>query len=120
MLTSRSVLTPRLTASGQDAGRSDGRRTGYCARRCGGHATRDEALAHQLQYQLDHELELGLERRSAPSRCEICGDVTTLRAQVGCGTPLLVLCWAHQSMLSLRDAIRRRESRQEAPAERLG
>jgi hypothetical protein len=46
--------------------------------------------------------------------------VTTLRAQVGCGTPLLVLCWAHQSMLSLRDAIRRRESRQEAPAERLG
>jgi hypothetical protein len=93
-----------------ETGRTDGRRTGYCARRCKGHATRAEALAHQLQYQFDHELELGLERRSAPLSCEICGDVTTLRAQLGSGTPLFTLCWEHQSLQSVRDAIRRRET----------
>jgi len=117
-LSIRLVQIPRLTADGADAGkwfmetlepgRAGGRRAGYCARDCAGHGSREEALAHHRQYQLDQEVELGLERRSSPSACEICGETTTLRAQVGGVQPWFVLCWVHQTIPSLRDAVRRR------------
>ena len=118
------VQVPRLTADGADAGkwfmvtmepgRTSGRRAGYCARDCAGHGSREEALAHYRQYQLDQEVELGLERRSSPSACEICGETTTLRAQVGGVQPWFVLCWEHQSLVALRDAIGRRAATEAA------
>jgi hypothetical protein len=91
-----------------DAGRP-ARRAGYCALQCLGHATREEAAAHHLQYQLDRQVDLWLERRSMPQRCEICGEMTTLRARLGAATRLFILCSAHQASASMREVIRRRE-----------
>lgn len=70
--------------------------------------------------ELEEKIEFGLERRSAPSSCEVCGEVTTLRAQLASFRPLFVLCWEHQSAVSLRVAMARRASRSSEPAERLG
>jgi hypothetical protein len=92
-----------------DAGRAP-RRAGYCALQCVGHATREEALAHHLQYQLDRQVDLWLERRSMPRACEICEKVTTFRARLGADTKLFVLCSEHQSTANLREAIRRRQA----------
>jgi len=112
------MLIPRQSPDGPDAGKwymmaVDGgrpaRRTGYCALRCGGHETREQALAHHLQYQLDRQVDLWLERRSMPQGCEICGEVTTFRARLGKDAKLFVLCTAHQSTTNVREAVRRRE-----------
>jgi hypothetical protein len=91
-------------------GQNPARRAGYCALQCTGHGTREEALAHHLQYQLDRQVDLWLERRSMPQGCEICGETTTLRARLGRGTKLFILCSNHQSTTNMRDAIRRRET----------
>src|SRR5689334_9169759 len=56
------------------------RRIGYCAVGCGGHTSADEALAHHLQYQLDRETDLWLDRRSMGGLCEMCDAYTTLHA----------------------------------------
>lgn len=84
------------------------RRAGYCATSCPGHSTADEALAHHLQYQLDREADFWLERREMLSGCEICGEQTTLRARLGRGTKLFVLCTRHQTTGSLQTLFRRR------------
>jgi hypothetical protein len=84
------------------------RRAGYCATACTGHQSSDEALAHLLQYQLDREADLWLERRSQSRACEICGASTTLRARLGRNTELFVLCTHHQSSASLRQLSLRR------------
>lgn len=113
------MLIPRQNADGADSGKwymmtieagRPARRTGYCALQCEGHGTPEEALAHHLQYQLDRQVDLRLERRSMPRGCEICAEVTTLRARLGVGTKLFVLCARHQSTTSLREAMRRREA----------
>jgi hypothetical protein len=112
------MLVPRLSEEGPDTGKwymvsvegkQPARRAGYCALQCVGHETREEAVAHHLQYQLDRQVDLRLERRSMPAACEICGQITTLRARLGVGTKLFVLCASHQSTISLRDALRARE-----------
>ena len=92
------------------------RRVGYCARACPGHDSPAEALAHHLQYQLDREANLWLERRAAPRDCEICGEPTTLRARLGRDTPLFILCRQHQSTTSLQTLAQQRLARQAAPA----
>ena len=88
--------------------RTGARRAGYCASRCTGHATEREAQEHYLQYLLDRESDLWLDRRGAPRHCEICGEPTTLMARLGRKVPLIALCHGHQSTLSLQTVHRRR------------
>jgi hypothetical protein len=110
------MFTAKKCEDGKDAGRwyavtierGATRRTGYCAVDCAGHDTGEDALAHYLQYQLDREADLWLERRSSPRECEICGEPTTLRARLGRDTKLFVLCTQHQSTQSLQTLFRRR------------
>jgi hypothetical protein len=82
-------------------------RIGYCARGCLGHDSSVAALEHHLQFQLDRETDLWLERQQA-SACEICGAPTTLRARLGRGTKPLALCSDHQSSNSLQVLFQRR------------
>jgi hypothetical protein len=106
----------RMCESGADAGkwytviieRGGTRRAGYCAIGCTGHESSDEALAHYLQFQLDREADLWLDRRALPGDCEICGARTTLRARLGRDSKLFVLCHQHQSTSSLQILFRRR------------
>ncbi len=110
--------TTRKCEVGADAGkwytvvieRQGARRVGYCALGCPGHDSSDEALAHHLEYQLDRETDLWLERRSAPRDCEICGEPTVLRARLGRGrdTQLFALCRQHQSTISLQKLFQQR------------
>jgi hypothetical protein len=118
------MLTTRKYEVGADAGkwyavvieRQGARRVGYCALACPGHNSSEEALAHHLQYQLDREADLWLERRAAPRDCEICGEPTTLRARLGHDTQLFILCREHQSTSSLQKLFQQRFARQAAPA----
>jgi hypothetical protein len=118
------MLTTRKCEAGADAGKwytvvIEGRgvrRVGYCALACPGHDSSAEAFAHHLQYQLDREADLWLERRGAPRDCEICGDPTTLRARLGRDTLLFVLCRQHQSTTSLQTLVQQRLARQAASA----
>ena len=82
-------------------------RIGYCARGCPGHESSIAALAHHLQFQLDRETDLWLERHQARA-CEICGVSTPLRARLGRGTKPHALCADHQSSNSLRLLFQRR------------
>jgi hypothetical protein len=115
------MFTTRICEVGADAGkwyavvveRQAVRRTGYCALGCAGHESSDAALAHHLQYQLDRETDLWLDRR-ADRDCEICGNATTLRARIGRNTKLFVLCQQHQSTTSLQLVVRRRAVAQPA------
>jgi len=117
------MFTARKCEVGADAGkwytvvieRQGARRAGYCARGCAGHASSEEALAHYLQYQLDRETDLWLQRRDAPRECEMCGERTTLRARLGRDTKLFVLCQQHQSTNSLQRLFRERLIRQPVP-----
>ena len=84
-------------------------RIGYCARGCPGHDSSVAALAHHLQFQLDRETDLWLERQQA-SACEICGVPTTLRARLGRDTRPHALCPDHQSSNSLQLLFQRRTS----------
>lgn len=111
------TFTAKQSTEGADAGRwyaviiepkGLSRRTGYCATGCAGHGSAEEALAHHLQYQLDRETDFWLERRNAPLACEICGAATTLRARLGHGTSLFVLCTRHQTTQSLQTLSTRR------------
>jgi hypothetical protein len=116
------MFTTRKCEVGADAGKwytvvivpQGTRRVGYCARACPGHDSSAEALAHHLQYQLDREADLWLERRSATRDCEICGEPTTLRARLGRGTQLFILCRQHQSTASLQRLFQERLARQAA------
>jgi hypothetical protein len=118
------MFTTQKCEAGADAGkwytvvieRQGVRRVGYCAFACPGHDSSAEALAHHLQYQLDREADLWLERRAAPRYCEICGEPTTLRARLGRDTLLFILCREHQSTTSLQTLAQRRLARQAAPA----
>ncbi|HVN45510.1 MAG TPA: hypothetical protein VMT66_09655 [Steroidobacteraceae bacterium] len=118
------MFTARKCEVGADAGkwytvvieRQGIRRVGYCALGCAGHESSVDALAHHLQYQLDREADLWLERRSASRACEICGEPTTLRARLGRDTPLFVLCREHQSTTSLQKLFRQRLAGQPASA----
>jgi hypothetical protein len=76
-------------------------RIGYCARGCAGHESGGAALTHHLEFQLDRETDLWLERQEAHA-CEICSAPTTLRARLGRGTRPHALCCEHQSSGSLR------------------
>ena len=91
--------------------RTGARRAGYCASRCTGHDSESEALEHHLQYLLDRESDLWLDRRGAPRPCEICGAPTTLMARLGRKMPLLALCQPHQSTNSLQIVHRRRNAK---------
>lgn len=110
------MLTTRKWEVGPDAGkwytvvieRQGVRRIGYCALACPGHDSSVEALAHHLQYELDRESHLWLERRVAPRDCEICGEPTTLRARLGRDPLLFILCRQHQSTTSLQTLAQRR------------
>ncbi len=114
----RIMVTARMCESGDDAGkwytviaeRSGVRRAGYCANGCPGHDSSQSALAHYLQFQLDRETDLWLDRREPALECEICGARTTLRARLGRKTKLLVLCTQHQSTRSLQVLFERRLS----------
>jgi hypothetical protein len=116
------MLTTRKCEVGADAGkwyavvidRQAVRRAGYCALGCSGHESSDEALAHHLQYQLDRETDLWLERR-VPQDCEICANPTTLRARLGPNSKLFVLCRQHQSTHSLQKLVERRLTPQSTP-----
>lgn len=110
------MFTPRVSEGGPDEGKwymmvvegkTPPRRTGYCAGACSGHGTEAEAVEHFLQYQLDREVDLWLARR-AERACEMCGEMTTLRARLGRNTELIVLCQRHQSTISLQTLSRRR------------
>ena len=111
------MITARKCETGKDAGRwfsltiKPGgleQRVGYCARGCPGHESSAEALAHYLQFQLDRETDLWVERPHATRTCEICGARTTLRARLGRGTKLYVLCADHQSSSNLQALFQRR------------
>lgn len=118
------MFTARKCEVGADAGkwytvvieRQGTRRVGYCALGCPGHDSSAEALAHHLEYQLDRETDLWLERRSLPRNCEICGESTTLRARLGRDTQLFILCRDHQSTTSLQKLFQQRLARQAASA----
>jgi hypothetical protein len=84
-------------------------RIGYCARGCPGHESSSGALAHHLQFQLDRETDLWLERQAALA-CELCSVPTTLRARVGRDSKPHVLCAEHQSSHSLQLLVERRTS----------
>ena len=90
-------------------------RIGYCARGCPGHESREGALTHHLQFQLDREADLWLERRQADP-CEICGVSTVLRARLGRDTKPSVLCANHQSSSSLQLLFQRRIALADAKA----
>lgn len=117
------MFTARKCEVGADVGkwytvvieRQGIRRAGYCAQGCSGHDSSEEALAHHLRYQLDRETDLWLVRPATPRNCEICGERTTLRARLGRGTPLFVLCEQHQSTNSLQKLIQQRLAQQPAP-----
>jgi len=117
------MFTARKCDSGADAGkwytviieRRGVRRAGYCALGCIGHESAEGALAHHLQFQLDRETDLWLDRRALPGECEICGARTTLRARLGRDTKLFVLCHQHQSTSSLQTLFRLRLVQQPAP-----
>jgi len=83
-------------------------RVGYCARGCPGHDSSGEALAHYLQFQLDRETDLWVERPRGMRACEICGTPTILRARLGRDTKLYVLCADHQSSSNLQMLFQRR------------
>jgi hypothetical protein len=110
------MITARMCETGDDAGkwysvileRSGARRTGYCATGCSGHDSSQAALAHYLQFQLDRETDLWLDRREPARACEICNSLTTLRARVGRNTKLVVLCTQHQSTRNLQALFERR------------
>src|ERR1700757_3462708 len=113
------MVTARKCETGKDAGRwfsvtikSDGQgdRVGYCARGCQGHESTAEALAHYLQFQLDRETDLWVHRPHNSRACEICGARTTLRARLGRGTKLYVLCADHQSSSNLQALFQRRSA----------
>jgi hypothetical protein len=104
------MFTARKCEIGKDAGKwftvaiqrgGLTHRIGYCARGCPGHDSSGDALTHHLEFQLDRETDLWLERPQA-HECEICGVPTTLRARLGRGTKPHVLCADHQSSGSLR------------------
>lgn len=110
------MFTARKCEMGEDAGKwfsvsiqpgGVTHRIGYCARGCRGHDSSGAALTHQLQFQLDRETDLWLERQQAHA-CEICGAPTTLRARLGRGTKPHVLCANHQSSGSLQLLFQRR------------
>jgi len=65
------------------------------------------ALTHHLQFQLDRETDLWLERQQTRA-CEICGVATTLRARLGRDTKPRVLCADHQSSHCLQLLYQRR------------
>jgi hypothetical protein len=88
-------------------GKTPPRRAGYCGGACAGHASEAEASEHFLQYQLDREVDLWLARRGERA-CEMCGELTTLRARLGRNSELIVLCRRHQSTISLQTLARRR------------
>jgi len=113
------MVTARMCETGKDAGRwfsvtmkPDGHedRVGYCARGCQGHGSSAEALAHHLQFQLDRETDLWVQRPHDTRTCEICGAQTTLRARLGRGTKLYVLCADHQSSSNLQALFRGRNA----------
>ena len=114
----------RMCESGADAGkwytvileRNGVRRAGYCAAGCPGHSSSQEALAHYLQFQLDRETDLWLDRHEPARECEICGARTTLRARLGRNTKLIALCTQHQSTRSLQTLFERRLARAIDPA----
>jgi hypothetical protein len=114
------MFTAKQCEEGADAGkwytvvleRKGARRTGYCALGCSGHESAADALAHHLQYQLDRETDLRLQRRTQPGDCEICGQRTTLRARLGRDTQLFILCADHQSTKSLQILFRKRVGQQ--------
>ena len=105
------MFTARECEVGADAGiwytvvieRQNTRRVGYCAYACPGHNSSAEALAHHLQYQLDREADLWLERRTAQRDCEICVELTTLRARLGRDTQLFILCRQHSRQPACRN-----------------
>jgi hypothetical protein len=110
------MFTAKKCELGKDAGKwfvvaiqSGGvtQRIGYCARGCEGHESSVAALTHHLQFQLDRETDLWLERRHADA-CEICGVPTMLRARLGRGTKPSALCTDHQSSSSLQLIFQRR------------
>jgi hypothetical protein len=112
------MFTTRKCEGGADDGkwytvvieRQGTRRVGYCAFACPGHGSSEEAFAHHLQYQLDREADLWLDRRDAPRECEICGETTTLRARLGRDKPqVFVLCREHQSTICLEKLFQRRQ-----------
>jgi hypothetical protein len=117
------MFTARKCEVGTDAGkwytmaieRQTARRTGYCALECSGHDSSEAALEHHLQYQLDRETDLWLDRRATPGDCEICGERTTLRARLGRATKLFVLCQRHHTSASLKTLFRQRIARQTVP-----
>ncbi len=82
------------------------RRVGYCARGCPGHESGVAAVAHHVQYLLDRESDLWLERQQARA-CEICGTPTRLRARLGRDTKPYVLCADHQSSRILQQLFQR-------------
>lgn len=88
--------------------RKSSRRIGYCAFGCAGHESSDEAIAHHLQYQLDRETDLWLDRREMGGSCAICGVHTTLHARLGRKTRLFRLCTKHQTTSSLKILFRKR------------
>ena len=118
------MFTARKCEIGADAGkwytvvieREGTRRVGYCARACPGHNSSAEALAHHLQYQLDREAHLWLDRRTPPRDCEICHEPTTLRARLGRDTQLFILCRQHQSTASLQTLVQQRLAQHAASA----
>ena len=110
------MVMARLCELGNDAGKwyavvsehKGVRRAGYCASGCSGHDSSQGALAHYLQFQLDRESDLWLDRREPARACEICGAHTTLRARLGHHTKLVALCTQHQSTMSLQKLFERR------------
>jgi hypothetical protein len=117
------MFLPRQCEIGDDTGRwftvvlehKAIRRIGYCALGCVGHDSADDALAHHLQYQLDRETDLWLDRRTLGGQCEVCGEHTTLHARLGRGTKLFRLCHAHHTTSSLKVLFRKRVAQWSAP-----
>lgn len=118
------MFTAQKSDSGKDAGKwftvailpgGLRHRIGYCARGCPGHESSIAALTHHLQFQLDRETDLWLERQQAHA-CEVCGAPTTLRARLGRGTKPHALCTDHQSSSSLQLLFQRRMTLEGAAA----
>ena len=62
-----------------------------------GHATADEAAQCYKQYLLDNRLMLNRKMSNMQKKCEICGEWTSLMAQLD-GYHIFILCEKHQTI----------------------
>ena len=69
---------------------------GYCAEDCLGHDTKEEAVSHYTQYQLDKTIHFSKSNLNCPKPCMVCKEPTVKFAEIGSGIgQFYILCEKH-------------------------